>query len=165
MVSPMSRGLFQRAILESPCAPCERAEVIPASALAKAEKIAVDWSGSVGVTGNGAAALKQLRALPAAKLLEGVSAKETLAALFAGTTPPGMSMAIIDGRFLPETPEEALRGGQVAMIPTMIGSNDRDLPSGSAKSKEELFAVFGPDAEQARKAYDPLGNQTLDELK
>jgi len=165
IVSPMSRGRFQRAILQSPCAPCERAGVLPASDLAKAEKIAVDWSGSVGVTGNDAAALRQLRALSAEKLLEGVSSKETLAALFAGTTPPGMSMAIIDGRFLPLTPEDALHSGQVAMIPTMIGSNDRDLPSGSAKSKDELFAVFGPAAEQAREAYDPLGNQTLDELK
>ena len=28
-----------------------------------------------------------------------------------------------------------------------------------------MFSLFGPDAPQARKLYDPLGSQTLDELK
>ena len=38
LVSPMSRGLFQRAILQSPGTPGGRAKVIPASDLATAEK-------------------------------------------------------------------------------------------------------------------------------
>jgi len=53
LVSPMSRELFQRAILQSPGTPGHRAKVIPASDFATAEKIAVDWSRSVGVTGDG----------------------------------------------------------------------------------------------------------------
>src|SRR6267142_2811231 len=53
LVSPMSRGLFQRAILQSPGTPGPRARAIPSSDLATAEKIATDWSRSVGVTGEG----------------------------------------------------------------------------------------------------------------
>jgi len=117
------------------------------------------------VTGEGASALKQLRALPVEKLLEDVSSVDTIKALAAGTTPPGMAMSIIDGRFLPERPEAALAASQQAMVPVIIGANDRALPIGSANSKDDLFALFGPDAAQARRLYDPLGNHTLDELK
>jgi len=165
LVSPMSRGLFARAILQSPGTPCARAKEIPSADLAVAEKMAVDWAHSVGVTGEGAAALDQLRALPLEKLMEGVSAKETLAALAAGSTPPGMAMSIVDGRFLTERPETALAAGHMAPVPTIIGANDRDLGLGLAQTKDELFAVFGTHASDARKLYDPRGDQTLDELK
>src|SRR5262249_32373268 len=47
LVSPMSRGLFQRTILQSPGTPGSRSKVIPASDLATAEKIAIEWSKSV----------------------------------------------------------------------------------------------------------------------
>jgi hypothetical protein len=53
----------------------------------------------VGVTGDGAATLAQLRALPPEKLLEGVSAQQTLAALAAGTTPAGMQCRFSMGNF------------------------------------------------------------------
>ena len=59
----------------------------------------------------GDAALKQLRALSTEKLLEGLSAKETLAILATASTPPGMAMSMIDGRFLVERPETAVAGG------------------------------------------------------
>ena len=165
LVSPLSRGLFQRVILQSPGTPGPRAKVIPASDLATAEKIATDWSRAVGVTGDDDAALKQLRALPAEKLLEGVSGAATVKALSAGTTPPGMAMSIIDGRFLTEPPEAALAAGRQTVVPVMVGANDRDLAVGSASTKYELFGLFGSDADRARKLYDPLGNQTLDELR
>jgi para-nitrobenzyl esterase len=165
LVSPMSRGLFQRAILQSPGTPGPRAKAIPSTDLATAEKIAVDWSRSAGVTGDGAAVLKQLRALPAEKILEGVSGAATLKALAADTTPAGMAMSIIDGRFLPERPEAALAAGRQAMVSVIVGANDRDLAIGAASTKYELFGLFGPDVDQARRLYDPLGTQTLDELK
>jgi para-nitrobenzyl esterase len=165
IISPLSRGLFQRAILQSPGTPGARAGAIPSTDLASAEKIALAWSQSIGIKGKDASALKALRSLPAEKLVEGVSSKETLAALAAGTTPPGMAMSIIDGQFLPARPEDALAAEHQAKVPTIIGANDRDLPIGTAKSKDELFAVFGPVAQQARKLYDPRGDQSLDELK
>ncbi len=36
---------------------------------------------------------------------------------------------------------------------------------GTARSKDELFSLFGPDAAIARGLYDPRGDQSLDELK
>ena len=78
-------------------------------------------------------------------------------------TPAGMAMSIIDGRFLTEPPEAALAAGHQAKVPVMIGAND--LPIGIARSKDDLFAWFGENAQAARKAYDPLGRQTLDELE
>jgi para-nitrobenzyl esterase len=164
LVSPLSRGYFHRAILQSPGSPGPRARAIPASDLATAERIALDWSRSVGVTGDGLDALRQLRALPAEKVIEGASAPETLKALAAGTTPPGMAMSIIDGRFLTETPEAAFAGRRQALVPIIIGANDRDLPAGSARSKDELYAQFGGNAAEARRLYDPLDNQPLEEL-
>ena len=47
----------------------------------------------------------------------------------------------------------------------IIGANDRDLPIGTAGSKDELFTNFGPDADAARKLYDPRGDQSLDEFE
>ena len=55
-------------------------------------------------------------------------------------------MSIIDGRFLPERPEAALAAGRQAVVPVIIGANDRDLAIGSASTKHELFGLFGPDA-------------------
>ncbi len=164
LVSPLSRNLFQRAILQSPGTPSARAGVIPSSDLATAEKLALQWGQSVGVHGQDAKALAQLRALSEQQLLAGVSQKETLAALGADTVPAGMAMSIIDGRFLPERPEAALAAGRQAPVPVMIGANDRDLPIGTASSKEDLFALFGPDAAAAKRLYDPLGKQSLAEL-
>ncbi|MBN8508904.1 MAG: carboxylesterase family protein [Burkholderiales bacterium] len=165
LVSPMSAGLFQRAILQSPGTPGARAGVIPSADLASAEKIALDWTRSLGIEGDGTAALAALRALPPEKLVEGASGEQTLGALARGQVPPGMAMSIVDGRFLVERPENALRAGRFARVPVMIGANDRDLALGTAPSKDALFAVFGPEADLARRLYDPRGEHTLDELK
>jgi para-nitrobenzyl esterase len=51
------------------------------------------------------------------------------------------------------------------MVPVVVGANDHDLYADTARSKDELFARFGPDAAVARGLYDPRGDQTLDELK
>jgi para-nitrobenzyl esterase len=51
------------------------------------------------------------------------------------------------------------------MVPVAVGANDRDLGLGVADSKDQLFAVVGNCADEARRLYDPLGDQTLEELK
>ncbi len=127
--------------------------------------MAVGYALSTGVTGDGAAALAGLRALPAAKLIEGTSAPEVIAALSAGTPIIGVAGMIRDGQFIAEAPEEALAAGRQAMVAVVVGANDRDLGIGTLTSKDELFALFGHYAGEARKLYDPKGNQTLDELK
>jgi para-nitrobenzyl esterase len=120
---------------------------------------------AAGVTGDGAAALQQLRALPVAKLLEGASVPETILALSVGKTPRGLAMSIIDGRMLTEPVESAIVAGHQAQVPVVVGANDRDIGVGVAASKEQVFAIFGPDASAACRLYDPRGDQTLDEVK
>ena len=165
LTSPLSRGLFQRAIVQLAGAPAARARVTPTAELGVAEKVAVDYVRSLGIRGEGVAVLQALRALPAAKLIEGASGEEAIAALSAGTLVPGMAMSIRDGRQIVDVPDVALAAGRQAMVPVMVGANDRDLPIGLADSKDELFWTFGRFADEARKLYDPNGDQPLDELK
>jgi para-nitrobenzyl esterase len=165
LTAPLSRGLFHRAILQSPGIPTARARVLPLTELADAEKMAVDYTRSVGVTGDGTAALAGLRALPASRLIERTSAPEVIAAQSAGACVIGFAGTIRDGRLIVAAPEEVLAKGRQAMVPVMVGADDRDLDIGTANSKDELFALFGPYVEEARKLYDPKGSQTLDELK
>ena len=165
LTSPLSRGLFQRAILQSPGTPSARAKVISAAELSVAEQVAIDYARSLGVTEDGALALNELRAVPAETLIEGASGDEVLAALSQGTLAPGMAMSILDGRLLVEPPEEALAAGRQALVPVIVGANDRELWIGTAETKDELFALFGDFADEARTLYDPDGDESLEELK
>jgi para-nitrobenzyl esterase len=165
LTSPLSRGLFQRAILQSPGNPTSRAKTGPLADISDAETMAVDYARSLGITGEGPAALAALRALPAEKLVEGTDHEAELAALATRKLIIGVAGSMRDGKLVVEAPEIALAAGREAKVPVMIGATDRDLALGSATNKDELFAIFGANAVQARKLYDPQGDQTLDELK
>jgi para-nitrobenzyl esterase len=165
MVSPLSRGLFHGAILQSPGVPTARAKVTPLTALDDAEQRAIAYTRSVGIEGDGAEALAGLRALPAGKLVEGASAPEVLAGMASGQPLVGVAGAILDERFLVEPPEAAFAAGRQAMVPVMVGANSRDLGIGVAETKDDLFAQFGEPATEARSLYDPKGDEALDELK
>jgi para-nitrobenzyl esterase len=165
LTSPLSRGLFQRAIMLSPGFPTPRAEAGPLTELSDAENTAVDYARSLGITAEGPEALAALRALPAEKLVEGTDHEAEEAALAAGKPIIGVAGPMRDGKFVVEAPEIVLAAGREAKVPVMIGATDRDHAQGSAESKDELFAIFGANAGEARKLYDPQGDQTLDELK
>ena len=161
LTSPLSRGLFQRAILDSPGIPTPRAKVVGLTELAVAEKMAVDYSNSIGVGDTGQKALKALRALSAERLVEGTDAKVEVAALASGKPITGVAGSMSDGRLIVETPEAAIAAGRWSNVPIIVGANNRDLAVGTASSKEELFAAFGTNTDEARKLYDPQGDQTL----
>jgi len=165
LTSPLSRGLFRSAMLQSPGVPTARAKVLPLTDIPDAEKIAIDYARSLGVKGDGPAALKALRAFSADKLTEGASAPQEVAAMSAGGHVPGVAGAIHDGKLIVEAPEASFAAGRQAMVPVVVGANDRDLYAATAQNKDQVFAVFGPNAAEARKLYDPRGDQTLDELK
>jgi para-nitrobenzyl esterase len=61
LTSSMARGLFRRAILQSAGLPTARAGTLPLRDLATAESIAVDYARSLGIEGDGEAALAALR--------------------------------------------------------------------------------------------------------
>jgi len=165
LTSPLSRGLFQRVILESPGIPTPRDKVVGLTEFGVAQQMVLDYTKSLGVTGSGRKVLKALRSLSAEKLTESTDAKAEVAALSAGKPISGVAGSIIDGKLVVETPEAAIAAGRWAKVPVIIGANDRDLPVGAANSKDELFAIFGASADEARKLYDPNGDQSLDELK
>jgi para-nitrobenzyl esterase len=118
----------------------------------------------LGIDGDGEDVLAALRAIPADKLVEGASAPEVLAGLSNGQPVIGVVGAILDGEFLIESPEDALAAGRQAMVPVIVGANNRDLGIGSGESKEKLFALFGPQADQAIALYDASGTLALEEL-
>ena len=165
LTSPLSRGLFARAILQSPGIPTPRAKVVGYTDFAAAQQMAVDYARSLGIDGMDKTTLKALRALSAEKLTDGTDAKVEVGALSAGKPLIGVAGSMIDGTIVVETPEAAIAAGRWAKVPIIIGANDRDLAVGVANSKDELFAIFGSHADEARKLYDPDGNGNLDELK
>jgi para-nitrobenzyl esterase len=164
LTSPLSKGLFQRAIMQSPGIPTARAAALPLTTLADAKKRSLEYARALGIEGEDKKALAALRKLPAEKLVEGTSAPEVLAGLSNGTPVIGISGAILDGRLVVETPERALANGHQARVPVLLGANDRDLGLGSVAVKNELFTRFGTSASAAQEAYDPTDEQTLEEL-
>jgi para-nitrobenzyl esterase len=163
LTSPMARGLFQRAILESPGLPTARAAASPMRNLDSAESIAIEYARAHGITGDNAAALAALRALSAEELTRGLEAYGL--AVFGGPEIAGLSHSIIDGRLVVEAPEAALRAGRQARVPVIVGANDDDMAVTPAQTKDALFARLGPRAVEARKLYDPTGNASFDVVR
>jgi para-nitrobenzyl esterase len=105
----------------------------------------------------GADDLAALRALPAAKVADNLSMATLVfmgdKALFSGP--------VVDGRFIRQAPEETYARGLQRRIPTIVGATTADLSLDTARSKDDAFARFGPDADAARAAYDPTGTLEL----
>src|ERR1700685_864848 len=104
LTSPLSRGLFQRAIMLSPRVSGPRAKAGPLTELSDAETMAVDYARSLGITAEGQAALAALRALPAEKLVEGTDHDAEEDALAAGKPLIGVAGPMLDGKFVAEAP-------------------------------------------------------------
>jgi para-nitrobenzyl esterase len=166
MISPMARGLFHRAILESPGLPSPRDAVLSLRNLDSAESRAVDYARDAGIEGDDASALAALRALPAEKVAadDGLEFATAVAEYAGGPEVRGFSASMIDGRLIGETVEAALRGGRQAMVPVICGANNFDLAPSVAETKDAVFAQFGAHATRARAVYDPSGDASLKAL-
>jgi para-nitrobenzyl esterase len=160
MTSPLSKGLFQKAIIESGGG----RGLFPTRYLSKslpnrpsAEEIGVAFAKKAGITGEGKDALAALRALPADKVVDGLNMASMNSPTYAGP--------MIDGKLLVEEPEAAFLAGRQAKIPLIAGANSSDIGFSSAKSKEELFAPFGADRSSAEKAYDEVAKAEFAALR
>ncbi len=161
MTSPMARGLFQKAIVESGGS---RDSVLTARPMSKdgvdpnypvsAETIGIQFARSMGIEGTDAPALARLRGLSAEEVVRGNPGS---AAQNYETTP------ILDGKLITETAESAYKAGREPRIPLMLGSNSADTagPRIKATTKEQFFARFGQWSAQAKAAYDPNGSKDL----
>ena len=119
MASPLAKGLFQRAIGESGADFSQRSE--PAVTLADRAKNNAEYAKKV----LGTDSLKELRAIPADKLLETVSKP--------GSERRGPNMVAVDGYFLPKSVAEIFAAGTQNDVPLLAGWN-RDEGSGAVLS-------------------------------
>ncbi len=142
MASPLSKGLMAGAIGESGAL----LGLQPPPSLAQAEKVGTEFAALAG-----AASLAELRAMPAAQLLQ---ASSKPGAPWLGT--------IVDGYVLPRAPAAIYANGQQAQIPLLAGWNSAEgwagAILGNAPATEEQFAaalqkLYGDQADAARKAY------------
>jgi para-nitrobenzyl esterase len=152
MTSPLAKGLFQRAIVESGggrtllMGPRYVNRQVPGGP-PSAESVGLAFAKTVGITGEDAAALAALRKLPADAVTAGLN--------MATMGNPTYSGPMIDGQLLSESPAEAYQAGRGAKIPFMIGANSADIGFSFARTMDEVLAPFGPDREKAKAIYDP----------
>ena len=155
LTSPMARGLFAKAIIESGggrggLMPMRRIHEDVPGGPASAESIGVAFAKANGITGSGPKALAALRALPATRLVNGLNMASMGAAAATYVGGP-----LLDGRIVVEFPDKAYLAGRQTRVPVMIGANSLDIGFSTAKTMGELFAPFGADKDRARAAYDP----------
>lgn len=130
MISPMARGLFQKAIVESG-GPVNLRGLEQAEADARAT--AADW----GVTSDDAAAL---RAVPA----------QTVLAEGPGSSP------MVDGVVLPFNVIHAFQTGHVAHVPIIFGTNSYEAGAFQAAAKD-LDKKYAAEWPEIVKVYDGYG--------
>jgi para-nitrobenzyl esterase len=158
--TPLTKGLFQRAIIESgggrgadPGGSSHLSKVVGGKP--SAESIGVAFAESMGIDGDGSAALAKLRSLPAEEIVNGLN----MASMFqqAGT----YSGPIIDGKIVTEDLTTSYLAGKQHHVPVIVGANSMDIGFTAAKTEEELFAPFGTQAREAEDIYDPLHTGNL----
>jgi len=110
--SPLSKGLFHKAILESPANSGQMMHLsTPFLDYPSGEDRGVGFAAKAGITGENQ--LAKLRALPAKKLQEIIQQAEDLAGFY----------PIIDGYVLPKSNFETFEEGEQHQVPVLLGSN------------------------------------------
>jgi para-nitrobenzyl esterase len=150
LTSPLARGLFQKAMIESGGG---RPGVLAGRKLRgsadSAEAKGLALAHSFGIEGSDAAALAKLREIPAEKLL-GTLNMATMAA-----NPTYVGGPIQDGQLNTGAPTVQYAAGQGQVVPVVVGANSMDIGLMRAANLDELFAQYGADAAAARAAYAP----------
>ncbi len=158
LTSPEAKGLFKRVIIQSGAGRMQPRALSHDGKDPSAETIGVNFAKSQGITGNDAAALAALRALPA----EAVRGDLSLAT--EGKESDTYAGESVDGHLLVEPADVAEAAGRVNAREIMVGANTGDISLVHEASKDALFATFGPWAARARQAYDPDGKAPLEAL-
>ena len=173
LVSPLAKGLFQQAIVMSGggrAAMSNRPLDGKTASEGTAEDVGVAFARSAGIEGIDAQALVRLRALPAKRLLNGLSPENLqIDGDIKSSDPVGVGTSvggpIIDGRIKLSVVDQAIERGQAAGIAVMIGTTSGDLSVPTGQTKDELFAQFGANAQAARQAFDLKGARSVDAVR
>jgi para-nitrobenzyl esterase len=163
VTSPAAKGLFVRAMVESgggrdnlfPPAPLDHSGT---DGRPSAVQTGINFAHSMGIDGTGAKALAKLRALAAEKIVNGINMASM--ARQADT----YSGAIVDGTIIPRSVEEAYKKCEAAPVAMVVGANSADAGTASGHSMDEIFAAFGPDAAEARRAFDVEPSDSVAEI-
>jgi para-nitrobenzyl esterase len=162
LTSPQARGLFARAMIDSGggregFTPTRTLRAQPHVATASAEQIGAAFARSAGITGEDAAALAALRALPAERLVAGLSLTGLLTSDSATYSGP-----MVDGTIVTITPEAAYASGAFARVPLLLGATSADgVPApptadAAAAAREAAVAVAEP-ARYVARAFSGAG--------
>lgn len=160
LTSPLARGLFERAMIESGGG---RNTILPPPPLdhsgpngqPSAEQDATAFAESMGIKGDGAAALAALRKLPAEKIVHGIN----MASMFEQRKV--YSGPMVDGKLMVESPEEVFKKGGQAKVPVVVGANSLDIGFSSARTIAALFAPFGAREAEAKAAFDATNSTNI----
>ena len=149
LASPLARGLFHKAIVESGGG--RAGGLMAPRNLSEAEAVGVAFAKLAGVTGDDAAALAALRKLPPADLVRGLNL------MTMGQQRDTYAGPMVDGKIVTEEPETAFRAGRQAKVPYLVGANNREfgfmpLPPAAV---DGMLARFGADKDKVVAAYDP----------
>jgi para-nitrobenzyl esterase len=148
MTSPLASGLFQKAIVESGggrASPLGARTVTGSGDTGEARGLV--FARKYGVEGQDAAALKKLRAVPAATIAKGFNMMTMNDPSYAGGP-------MLEGQLVvASAPSQVYANGQGARVPLIIGANSMDIGFVPEKTMDQLFASFGPNADRARKVY------------
>jgi para-nitrobenzyl esterase len=153
MTSPMAKGLFQAAIVESGGG---RTLLMGQRNLANAETNGIAFAKANKIEGDDAAALAALRKLPWNEVVAGLN--------MASMNVPTYGGPMIDGKVVVESPAEAYAAGHGAKVRFMIGANSADIGLASARTLDELFAPFGPDKDKAIAAYGATASTPVNQV-
>ena len=115
--SPLSRGLFHRAVVMSG----GNGIAMGGADLAAIEKISVEFAATKGIAADDPAALSKLRALSAEEITSGLN----LTALFS-QGPRNFASPFVDGNIAVDA-GDAYRTGKFARVPMMIGATSADF--------------------------------------
>lgn len=112
MSSPLAKGLFHKAILQSPANAGQMTHLSkPFLTLSSAEERGLNFIKKLGITGNHQ--VEQLRKRSAKELMEFIRAHEDVNAYYPA----------IDGYVLPKSPFETFHDKEQAPVPILLGSN------------------------------------------
>ena len=150
MTSPAAAGLFQKAIVQSGGGRASLLRGRPlAGAANSAEAVGVAFAKQAGIEGTDAQALRNLRALPAQSVVNGLN----LASMGAPAAATYVGGPVLDGQIMVAEPARLYAEGKAARVPLMLGANSLDIGFMQGKTVDDLLAQFGANADKARTVY------------
>ena len=155
MASPLSRKLIAGAIGESGSI----LGALSAVPLKDGEQAGLKFAG--GLAAGKAPSIEELRAMPAARLLEAASK-------------PGVPWftPVIDGYFFPQSPFQIYAKGEQARVPLLAGSNTEESGPGAVLGRDRptvenyrkaLARLYGPHADEVFQVYPAASDAEVQE--